>query len=73
VVAVEGIVRSRPSESVNKKMKTGFIEVNFIMYNYFLINIKVQHTCNYFYLYFILIWFERCLVNLLTCFTLGCI
>ncbi|XP_062178162.1 aspartate--tRNA ligase, chloroplastic/mitochondrial [Alnus glutinosa] len=27
VVAVEGIVRSRPSESVNKKMKTGFIEV----------------------------------------------
>ncbi|KAF5444269.1 hypothetical protein F2P56_036757 [Juglans regia] len=27
VVAVEGIVRSRPSESVNKKMKTGLIEV----------------------------------------------
>ncbi|KAG6652666.1 aspartate--tRNA ligase, chloroplastic/mitochondrial-like [Carya illinoinensis] len=27
VVAVEGIVRSRPSESVNKKMKTGSIEV----------------------------------------------
>lgn len=30
VVAVEGIVRSRPSESVNKKMKTGLIEVTFI-------------------------------------------
>lgn len=28
MVAVEGIVRSRPSESVNKKMKTGLIEVN---------------------------------------------
>eukprot|EP00268_Persea_americana_P017253 TRINITY_DN1829_c0_g1_i1.p1 TRINITY_DN1829_c0_g1~~TRINITY_DN1829_c0_g1_i1.p1 ORF type:complete len:606 (+),score=107.82 TRINITY_DN1829_c0_g1_i1:103-1920(+) len=27
VVAVEGLVRSRPSESVNKKMKTGTIEV----------------------------------------------
>ncbi|XP_061344949.1 aspartate--tRNA ligase, chloroplastic/mitochondrial [Gastrolobium bilobum] len=27
VVAIEGIVRSRPNESVNKKMKTGFIEV----------------------------------------------
>ncbi|KAL5787980.1 hypothetical protein ACOSP7_004929 [Xanthoceras sorbifolium] len=27
VVAVEGVVRSRPSDSVNKKMKTGFIEV----------------------------------------------
>ncbi|KAM7482393.1 hypothetical protein LguiB_006976 [Lonicera macranthoides] len=27
VVAVEGVVRSRPSESVNKKMKTGKIEV----------------------------------------------
>ncbi|GAV69931.1 tRNA-synt_2 domain-containing protein/tRNA_anti domain-containing protein/GAD domain-containing protein [Cephalotus follicularis] len=27
VIAVDGIVRSRPSESVNKKMKTGFIEV----------------------------------------------
>ncbi|KAG2704029.1 hypothetical protein I3760_06G164400 [Carya illinoinensis] len=27
VVSVEGIVRSRPSESVNKKMKTGLIEV----------------------------------------------
>ncbi|KAJ1436283.1 OB-fold nucleic acid binding domain, AA-tRNA synthetase-type [Sesbania bispinosa] len=27
VVAIEGIVRSRPSESINKKMKTGFIEV----------------------------------------------
>ncbi|XP_044490877.1 aspartate--tRNA ligase, chloroplastic/mitochondrial isoform X2 [Mangifera indica] len=27
VVAVEGVVRSRPSESVNKKMKTGFVEV----------------------------------------------
>jgi aspartyl-tRNA synthetase len=47
VVAVEGIVRSRPSESVNRKMKTGFIEVNFITYNYFLIKIKVQRTCNY--------------------------
>lgn len=29
VVAVEGLVRSRPSESVNKKMKTGTIEVPF--------------------------------------------
>ncbi|KAF7808648.1 aspartate--tRNA ligase, chloroplastic/mitochondrial [Senna tora] len=27
VVAIEGIVRSRPNESINKKMKTGFIEV----------------------------------------------
>ncbi|KAH7518161.1 hypothetical protein FEM48_Zijuj09G0142400 [Ziziphus jujuba var. spinosa] len=27
VIAVEGVVRSRPSESVNKKMKTGFIEI----------------------------------------------
>ncbi|KAJ1437901.1 OB-fold nucleic acid binding domain, AA-tRNA synthetase-type [Sesbania bispinosa] len=27
VVAIEGIVKSRPSESINKKMKTGFIEV----------------------------------------------
>ncbi|KAL4318142.1 hypothetical protein GQ457_18G019910 [Hibiscus cannabinus] len=27
VVAVEGVVRSRPSEAVNKKMKTGSIEV----------------------------------------------
>lgn len=27
VIAVEGVVRSRPSDSVNKKMKTGFIEV----------------------------------------------
>ncbi|KAK7358264.1 hypothetical protein VNO77_00190 [Canavalia gladiata] len=27
VVAIEGVVRSRPNESVNKKMKTGLIEV----------------------------------------------
>ncbi|KAJ8769036.1 hypothetical protein K2173_024032 [Erythroxylum novogranatense] len=27
VVAVEGVVRSRPTESVNKKMKTGLIEI----------------------------------------------
>ncbi|XP_028767097.1 aspartate--tRNA ligase, chloroplastic/mitochondrial [Neltuma alba] len=27
VVAIEGTVRSRPNESINKKMKTGFIEV----------------------------------------------
>ncbi|KAK4261760.1 hypothetical protein QN277_004716 [Acacia crassicarpa] len=27
VVAIEGIVRSRPNESINKKMKTGFVEV----------------------------------------------
>ncbi|EEF40290.1 aspartate--tRNA ligase, chloroplastic/mitochondrial [Ricinus communis] len=27
VVAVEGVVRSRPTESVNKKMKTGLVEV----------------------------------------------
>lgn len=27
VIAVEGVVRCRPSESVNKKMKTGMIEV----------------------------------------------
>lgn len=27
VIAVEGVVRSRPSESINKKMKTGSIEV----------------------------------------------
>lgn len=29
VIAVEGVVRSRPSESINKKMKTGLIEVLF--------------------------------------------
>ncbi|XP_059653083.1 aspartate--tRNA ligase, chloroplastic/mitochondrial [Cornus florida] len=28
VIAVEGVVRSRPSDSVNKKMKTGTIEVS---------------------------------------------
>jgi aspartyl-tRNA synthetase len=28
VVAIEGVVRPRPDESINKKMKTGFIEVN---------------------------------------------
>ncbi|KDP37627.1 hypothetical protein JCGZ_06970 [Jatropha curcas] len=27
VVAIEGVIRSRPSESVNKKMKTGLIEL----------------------------------------------
>ncbi|CAJ1936846.1 unnamed protein product [Sphenostylis stenocarpa] len=27
VVAINGVVRSRPNESINKKMKTGFIEV----------------------------------------------
>ena len=27
VIAVEGLVRQRPSESINKKMKTGDIEV----------------------------------------------
>ncbi|KAG5030227.1 hypothetical protein JHK82_013828 [Glycine max] len=27
VVAIEGVVRSRPDESINKKMQTGFIEV----------------------------------------------
>ncbi|KAK2444393.1 aspartate--tRNA ligase, chloroplastic/mitochondrial [Trifolium repens] len=27
VVAIEGVVRSRPNESINKNMKTGFIEV----------------------------------------------
>lgn len=27
VVSIEGVVRSRPNESINKKMKTGFIEV----------------------------------------------
>lgn len=27
VVAVEGLVRQRPTESINKKMKTGYIEV----------------------------------------------
>ncbi|XP_057495258.1 aspartate--tRNA ligase, chloroplastic/mitochondrial-like [Actinidia eriantha] len=27
VISVEGVVRSRPSESVNKKMKTGMVEV----------------------------------------------
>lgn len=30
VVAVEGVVRLRPSESVNKKMKTGFVEVSML-------------------------------------------
>lgn len=29
VVAVEAVVRSRPSESVNKKIKTGLVEVMF--------------------------------------------
>lgn len=28
VVAVEGVVRRRPIESINRKMKTGFVEVN---------------------------------------------
>lgn len=27
VVSVEGLVRRRPSESINKKLKTGYIEV----------------------------------------------
>lgn len=27
VIAVEGVVRLRPSEAVNKKMKTGMVEV----------------------------------------------
>ncbi|KAK7398893.1 hypothetical protein VNO78_10067 [Psophocarpus tetragonolobus] len=27
VVSIEGVVRSRPNDSINKKMKTGFIEV----------------------------------------------
>lgn len=27
MVSVEGLVRQRPSESINKKMKTGYIEV----------------------------------------------
>lgn len=27
VVAIEGVVRSRPNESVNRKMKTGDVEV----------------------------------------------
>jgi len=30
VVAIEGVVRSRPNESINKKMQTGFIEVYII-------------------------------------------
>lgn len=30
VVAVEGVVRSRPSESVNPKMKTGAVEVGIL-------------------------------------------
>lgn len=30
VVAIEGVVRSRPDESINKKMQTGFIEVYII-------------------------------------------
>lgn len=29
VVAIEGVVRPRPAESVNKKMKTGMIEVTY--------------------------------------------
>lgn len=29
MVAVEGVVRSRPSEAVNENMKTGFIEVHY--------------------------------------------
>lgn len=33
VIAVEGVVRCRPSESVNKKMKTGMIEVNSIVFH----------------------------------------
>lgn len=30
VVAIEGVVRPRPNVSINKKMKTGFIEVYII-------------------------------------------
>lgn len=30
VIAVEGVVRSRPTESVNKKMTTGMIEVGYL-------------------------------------------
>lgn len=30
VVAVEGVVRSRPSDSVNAKMKTGSVEVGIL-------------------------------------------
>lgn len=32
VIAVEGVVRSRPSESLNKKMKTGMIEVSVLLF-----------------------------------------
>ena len=28
VISVEGVVRNRPAESMNKKMKTGMIEVS---------------------------------------------
>lgn len=47
VVAVEGTVRARPKDSVNKKMKTGDIEVKYEYSN--LMNIAVFITsvlCN---------------------------
>lgn len=34
VVSVEGTVRQRPDESINKKMKTGTIEVGILLYTY---------------------------------------
>lgn len=37
VVALEGVVRPRPAESVNKKMKTGLIEVSMLTIALFLL------------------------------------
>ena len=31
MISVEGVVRERPSESINKKMKTGYIEVELLL------------------------------------------
>ena len=49
VIAVEGVVRPRPSDSVNQKMKTGLIEVNILsrrrkkrcLYHMFIIGTKM--------------------------------
>lgn len=40
VVAVEGVVRPRPSESVNKKMKTGTVEVSSDVALYFYASVE---------------------------------
>lgn len=45
VVAIDGVVRSRPSESINKKMKTGSIEVHIINKVKFHFGIELATIC----------------------------